>query len=110
MLLIDPQGNYPRYIGDLKSQNPDWSEGEALPENWKYVNYTTVPEFDASTHKLEELSPVLAEDGQYYQTWNIRELTAEELEIANAPDTARTKLQNLGFSNAEIDFLLLRIR
>lgn len=106
MLLIDPQGNYPRYVGDLRSQNPGWEEGQALPEGWINVNYSSVPEFDMSTQRLEELSPSLAEDGQYYQTWNVREATAEELEVANAPSTARIKFQNLGFTDPEIDFIL----
>ena len=110
MLLIDPQGNYPRYQGDLISAYPDWTEGQALPEGWTYVNSTSIPTFNFSTQRLEELSPALGEDGSYYQVWEVREMTAEELEIANAPSTAKTKLANLGFSDAEINLILSGIR
>ena len=110
MLFIDPNGNYPRHIGDLESANPSWELGQALPEEWIYVNEVTLPEFDFQAQKIEELPPTLAEDGQYYQVWNVRSLTEEELEIRNAPTTARTKLKALGLTDHEIDALALGLR
>lgn len=107
MLLIDPQGNYPRHIGDIVLANPGWEEGQALPEGWIYVNPSEIPTHDMTTQKLEELAPALAEDGQYYQTWNVREFTAEELEVINAPTTAKTKLKALGLTDAEVASLFM---
>jgi hypothetical protein len=107
MLLIDPQGNYPRHIGDIMLANPGWEEGQALPEGWIYVNPVEIPAHNISTQRLEELAPTLAEDGQYYQTWNVRDLTGEELEIVNAPTTARAKLKSLGLTDAEVNALFM---
>jgi hypothetical protein len=108
MLFIDPQGNYPRHIGNIVVLNSEWQEGQALPEGWIYVNPLDIPAYDLATQKLEELAPTLSEDGQYYQTWNVRDLTAEELEIINAPTTVRAKLKALGLTDAEIDVLFIR--
>lgn len=110
MLFIDPQGNYPRHIGDVVVANPDWQEGQALPEGWIYVNPSEIPAHDINTEKIEELYPTQGEDGQYYQTWNVRGFTEEELAVMNAPITAKNKLRALGFSDAEIDALFLGIR
>jgi hypothetical protein len=110
MLLIDPQGNYPRHIGDIALANPGWEEGQALPEGWIYVNPTEIPSHDLATQKLEELAPTLGEDGQYYQTWNVRGLTEAELEIVNAPTNARNRLVALGFTEAEINALFMGLR
>lgn len=110
MLFIDPNGNYPRYMGDLLATNPGWVEGQAIPDGWIYVNEVSAPNFNASVEKLEELEPAPREDGQYYQTWNVRSLTEAELEIVNAPTNARNRLANLGFTEAEIDALFMGLR
>lgn len=110
MLFIDPNGNYPRHIGDLMLASPGWEEGQALPEGWVYVNQVDVPIYDISTQKVEELAPTIAEDGQYYQVWNVRPFTDEELEILNAPTNARNRLISLGFTEAEINALILGLR
>jgi hypothetical protein len=89
MLLIDPQGNYPRYVGDLLLANPSWKEAQPLPEGWIIVNPSEIPSHNMATHKLEELHPALAEDGQYYQSWSLSEITLSESEI-------REKLLSMG--------------
>jgi hypothetical protein len=81
MLLIDPQGNYPRYIGDLMLSNPEWNVEDALPEGWALVNPSEIPLHNMSTHKLEELYPTLREDGQYHQSWSLSEIPLSESEI-----------------------------
>lgn len=89
MLLIDPQGNYPRYIGDLLLSDSGWEEGSPLPEGWILVNTSEIPHHNMSTHRLEELRPILAEDGKYYQSWSLSEITLSESEI-------REKLLSMG--------------
>jgi|AntAceMinimDraft_5_1070358.scaffolds.fasta_scaffold18436_3 hypothetical protein len=110
MLFIDADGNYPRHMGDLLQVDADWTEGQALPAGWVFVNEVAIPTFDFETKKLEELTPTLAEDGLYYQTWNVRDFTADELEIINAPTTARNKLKDLGLTDHEVDAIFLSFR
>jgi hypothetical protein len=81
MLLIDPQGNYPRYIGDLLLANSEWEEGNPLPEGWILVNTSEIPYHNMATHRLEELYPTLAEDEKYYQSWSLSEISLSESEI-----------------------------
>jgi hypothetical protein len=107
MLLIDPQGNYPRHIGDIMVENPTWEEGQALPEGWIYVNPSEIPAHDISSEKLEEVAPTVGEDGQYYQTWSVRPFTEEEIAAKNAPTTARNKLKALGLTDAEVSALFI---
>lgn len=81
MLLIDPQGNYPRYVGDLLLSDPGWVEGNSLPEGWVLVIPSEIPSHNMATHKLEEVYPSIAEDGKYYQSWSLSEINLSESEI-----------------------------
>lgn len=74
MLLIDPQGNYPRYIGDLMLSNPDWIVGDSLPDGWALVNPSEIPAYDLAAKRLVELYPITSEDGQYYQSWSLEDI------------------------------------
>jgi hypothetical protein len=111
MNYIDPQGNYPRHQGDIRLSNPEWSDGDPLPTGWTLVNHVDAPSFDYATEKLVENSPELNnENGQYYRSWAVVPLTAEELEILNAPVSARQKLINLGLTEVEVDALVRGLR
>ena len=110
MIFINPNNEYPRYVGDLQLENPGWAEGQALPEGWKYVEDSIPPEFTANNQVLEEGFPALDENGIYQRNWSIRSMTAEELEVVNAPITAREKLKTLGLTEVEIDYLARSLR
>jgi hypothetical protein len=78
MLLITPDNQYPRFIGDLKLEYPDYQEGDSLPEGWKVVEPVEWPEL-AEDERIVELFPV-EEDGKYYQNFTKRKVTQEELD------------------------------
>ena len=100
MLYVDPQGNYPRYYGDIISANPDWVLGADLPEGWQLVA-DAAPPVCGENEIIQDGFPEFV-DGILTRTFVVRSLTAEELEARNAPRTAREKLEALGFSSAEI--------
>lgn len=105
MILIDSNGNYPRYIGDLQLEFPSWKQGDTLPEGWHEVVASELPEIGENETFIEH-SPVLV-DGIYHQSFSVRPLTEEELAKKNAPETARQKLVALGFSEDEIRMIKL---
>ena len=100
MLYIDPQGNYPRYYGDIISANPDWVLGADLPDGWQFVADAEPPVY-GDDEIIQDGLPEFV-DGVLTRTFVVRSLTEEELEARNAPRTAREKLESLGFSSAEI--------
>jgi hypothetical protein len=58
MYLIDPNGNYPRHMGDLLLEVPQWKESDPLPSGWIEVAAGEVPQLDPETQTLIELKPV----------------------------------------------------
>ena len=105
MIYIDPQGNYPRFIGDIQQEVPAWNQGDDLPSGWLEVFQSDIPEYNQMTHRVYEGDPVEI-NGKLYQNWIVREATQEELDIVNAPNTIKQKLVSLGFNDAEIAILL----
>ena len=103
-MYINPQNEYPRYVGDIMLENPSWEEGQALPTGWVEVSATERPAF-SSTQKVVEVFPTEV-DGNWVQTWEVVNLNEEELEQKNAPTTVKEKLTNLGFNESEIRLLL----
>lgn len=101
MIYIDANGNYPRYYGDIMAENPGWNLGDALPEGWQEVADVPAPEF-GEDQTFYEADPVLI-DGVLTRNFIVRDLTEEELALRNAPISARQKLVDLGFSDAEIE-------
>lgn len=100
MLYIDPQGNYPRYYGDIMLENPEWALGAELPDGWRLVADAEAPAY-GEDETIQDGFPEFV-DGVLTRTFVIRPLTEEEIESRNAPRTAREKLEALGFSDAEI--------
>ena len=105
MQYINPQGEYPRYYGDIMLDVPGWQLGDDLPEGWVAVANAFAPTFEEGVEVVEEIAPALV-DGVMTQQWAIRALTAEELERINAPATAKAKLLALGLTEIEIQTLL----
>jgi hypothetical protein len=108
LIYIDPQNNYPRFIGDINLQHPTWSVGDPLPSGWTLVEETTPPQ-PQTTEVVEEDFPELV-NGIYKQKWTIRQKTEQELLAEQAPQTARQKLLNLGLTEIEIDALIRGLR
>lgn len=105
MLYVDPNGNYPRFIGDIQQELPGWQIGDDLPAGWEIVQPHEPPPYNPATHRIYEEAPARI-SGRLNQTWAIREATSEELEMIDAPRTAHQKLKYLGFSDAEIALLM----
>lgn len=104
MLLINPQNEYPRFYGDIQLEHPGWNLGDPLPSGWLEVTPSTPPTAPAG-EILVELTPEEV-NGVLTQTWTTRAMTEEELEVANAPITARQKLKDVfGLTDAEINAL-----
>lgn len=77
MLFIKNGTEYPRHVGDIESENPDWELGQALPEGWALVQETALPT-KTTSQRVEELSPELV-DGVWSQRWQVVDLTEAEL-------------------------------
>jgi hypothetical protein len=104
-IYINPNGDYPRHIGDIKLDSPSWIEGQDLPEGWKAVVESSYPLISAD-EIAEETFPVLT-DGVYVQTFNVRLLTSDEIARRDAPITAKAKLIALGLTDVEIQAILM---
>lgn len=107
MIYLSPNNEYPRHYGDIMLAHPGWELGDELPEGWSLVAETEPP-FFGENEVLEEVMPVNI-DGVLTQTFSVRPMTEKELEQKNAPAKARQKLVDLGFTDLEIDALLLGI-
>jgi len=96
-LFIDSQGNYPRHIGDLLLEHPDYN-GTDLPEGWKLVEQTDQP--------IPELGHVVLEldfeivDNNYIQRWATRPLT--EQEIASHEAFLEKRREEYGITSTEL--------
>ena len=109
MLLINPENEYPKHIGDLKLAHPNWQEGDALPNGWQEVAYASEVPSRGENEVVYETEPTLI-NGKLTQTFAIRPMTAEEIERRDAPKTAKAKLVALGLTEAEVEALIRGIR
>lgn len=96
---------YPRFQGDLESLG--WTAGTTLPSDWVEVIATSYPDNVANDFKVVELEPI-EQNGVWVQNFDIVPMTAEEIELRNAPITAKAKLVELGFTELEIKALMQR--
>lgn len=104
MLFISSNNEYPRFIGDLQLEYPDWKIGDAVPSNWQLVAPQERPQIEGDKIIYEDF-PIEVE-GVMTQNWQIRDMTAEEIERRDAPETAKAKLMALGLSELEIQALV----
>lgn len=103
MNYISPENEYPRHIGDVQLASPGWSLGDPLPAGWTEVVLVERPAQEDGKVVYEDFPVEL--NGVMTQNWQIREMTAEEVERKNAPITAKQKLVALGLTEAEIEAL-----
>jgi hypothetical protein len=103
MIYISPNNEYPRHYGDIQLDYPDWQLGDTLPEGWVKVEQTSRLETETDQVSYEVYPKEI--DGVWYQTWTVRDLTAEELEARKVAEVKR-KIYN-GESITEAEALLL---
>lgn len=106
-VYINPQGEYPRYRGDIMREYPDWQVGDDLPEGWFEVEEVAPPTPNEGERVVQE-APTLV-DGQYKQSWLVRPFNETELSRMNARIEAKQKLIDAGLSEIEIEELLLEV-
>ena len=77
-IFISPNGDYPRHIGDIQLDNPNWNGDQSnLPEGWKAVTPVEPPAILENQTAYEEAPKLI--DGEYVQVWKVRDLTAKEV-------------------------------
>lgn len=104
MIYISPKNEYPRHIGDIQLQNPDWQQGDKLPTGWVEVVEGEMPEREEGYVVYEDFPVEL--DGVMTRNWQKRPMTEEEIERRDAPKRAKEKLIALGLTEAEVDALV----
>ena len=76
--FIAPNGDYPRHIGDIQRDYPDYVEGDVLPEGWVEVAYGTIPDINPETETWFEVEPKEV-DGVLTRQFQVRQLTENEI-------------------------------
>jgi hypothetical protein len=109
MLFIGPLGEYPRHIGDVQIEHPNWTPEDSLPDGWSQVTETPFNLEVGENQTAYEAAPQEV-DGLWRQVWAVRDLTEAEIERKNAPSTLITKLKALGLTDVEIDVLYRNMR
>lgn len=79
MFLINPAGEYPRHIGDLIAEHPDYVDGVTLPDGWVEVLPGVMP-FIPKHKKIVELPPAQNADGEFVRQFDVVDMTAAEIE------------------------------
>lgn len=103
MLYISPDNQYPRHIGDIQLEHPDYQKGDPLPEGWRPVEEVRKPVVEGDFVAYEGLPEEV--DGVLSQVWETRPMTEEEIARRDAPKTGKAKLKKLGLTDAEIEAL-----
>lgn len=104
MIYISPRNEYPRHIGDIQIEHPDFKEGNSLPDGWVKVETAEMP--------IAGLDEIVYEDfpvevgGAMIQNWKVRSMTSAEIDRRDAGKTAKAKLKAMGLSEEEIKALL----
>ena len=98
---------YPRYIGDLQNEFPDFVEGDPLPDDYCEVIATEKPETSSKFEEVREVFPILI-DGVWTQQWQITEITQEDVDKRRLMMlNTKQKLHNI--SDDDILFLASKI-
>ena len=108
MIYISPNNEYPRHIGDIQLEHPQFKEGDALPDGWVKVEETDRPTVGTDQIAYEDF-PVEV-DGVMTQNWVVRDMTQEEIDRRDAPKRAKEKLIELGLTEAEVEALVRGLR
>jgi hypothetical protein len=70
---------YPRFIGDIQNEFPDWSEDQNLPDGWSNILYLDRPEIN-EYEACDQLPAEEQVDGSWVVKWNNpRPMTEEEV-------------------------------
>lgn len=104
MIYISPNNEYPRHYGDIQLDHPNWKLGDDLPDGWVKVAESERPTPGTDQITYEDFP--IEVDGVITQNWQIRDMTAEEIERRDAPKRAKEKLVALGLTESEVQALV----
>jgi hypothetical protein len=96
-LFINSNNEYPRHIGDILIDHPDY-DGINLPDGWHKVKPIEPPTLE-SNQVLEETYPEIV-NGVYVQSWSVRPMTTEEIERNSNPPQSWEEAKRL-INNAQ---------
>src|SRR6056297_1792801 len=108
MIYINSQGEYPRHIGDIQLEHPNFKEGDKLPDGWVKVEEADRPTVGENQVAYEGQPEEV--DGVMTQNWVVRDMTQEEIDRRDAPKRAKEKLIELGLTEAEVEALVRGLR
>lgn len=103
VLIKIATGEYPISVSQFRRDNPEWVFGAEIDEaivalqGYAVVNATTAPAGDVVTKG----TPV-RRDGQYFETWEVRDFTDEE------KTTSLTSAKDIALSSVKSKFTELR--
>lgn len=104
---------YPYSISDLKKDNPQTSFPDEVLEStlteWNVFPVTSfeVPDYDATSQRVEESTPVLV-NGQWTQVWNVASLSSEEVLQMQNESAEQIRQQRQSAYQAEADPLFFK--
>lgn len=88
MIFVDKQGNYPRYLGDLREAYPEWTVKNAIPNGWKVVREIEAPTVSGLEMLVEDFPECI--NGILTQKWSI--ISMPELATnVDVPETVHEK-------------------
>jgi hypothetical protein len=91
-LYIDPDGNFPRYKGDVALAQPGWEPGSPLPEGWREVVSTPVPESPGKRAVFAEPKDV---NGVLYASYELVDSNIKDISQMDQEHLAKSGLKDL---------------
>jgi hypothetical protein len=103
-IFISPQGEYPRFVGDIELENSNWNqETDPVPSGWIVVEETPSPVIDEN-QMMEETFPIKDDAGNYHRNWKVTTLT--DAEVADRKlKNAQFKARQAGLTDDEIKLI-----
>lgn len=78
MYLINPNNEYPRHIGDLLAEHPDWTEGQPLPDGWIEV-LPGEPPIPNYKQYVKELPIAQDENGRWIRQFKLASIPKDKI-------------------------------
>lgn len=103
-MILYNNGDYPRYVGDLELQHPDWKRGDPLPEGWREVADTPMPK--RGEGQIIREAPLEEIDGVLTRQWEVVDLTPEEIKARDKSIQVAQAVGALGLTREEAIELL----
>lgn len=75
--------DYPRHIGDLLLEHPDYKDGDPLPDGWETVTRVEMPDSDGVVYYVEGFPKRVK--SEWRQTW----VTLNVADIERSPREGR---------------------